>query len=114
MTPATVAKVLCDRPWHCDRLLRFLSVQSHRWAAITLAVALILIELCAAAAQPPAANLSVSSITVSPANPTVASNFTYTINISNSGPNSATGVVVTNVLPAGVAFVSGTGPGGAC
>lgn len=38
---------------------------------------------------------------------------TYTINVTNNGPSPAEAVTVTDTLPAGVTFVSGTGPGGA-
>jgi uncharacterized repeat protein (TIGR01451 family) len=37
-----------------------------------------------------------------------SSNVTYTVTVSNRGPSSATGVVITNVLPPNVAFVSAT------
>jgi uncharacterized repeat protein (TIGR01451 family) len=50
--------------------------------------------------------------TVSLAQAQVGSNLTYTITVTNSGPSSATGIVVTDTLPAGVTFTSGTGPGG--
>ena len=39
------------------------------------------------------------------------SNYTYTITVTNSGPDSADGVVVTDSLPAGVTFVSASGGG---
>lgn len=38
---------------------------------------------------------------------------TYTVNVVNNGPSAAQNVVITDTLPAGVTFVSGTGPGGA-
>jgi uncharacterized repeat protein (TIGR01451 family) len=38
---------------------------------------------------------------------------TYTIVVNNTGPSTALGVTVTDVLPTGLTFVSGTGPGGA-
>jgi uncharacterized repeat protein (TIGR01451 family) len=38
---------------------------------------------------------------------------TYTINVTNNGPSPASAVTVTDTLPAGVTFVSGTGPNGA-
>ena len=46
-----------------------------------------------------------------PANATAGANFTYTITIANLGPSAATDVVATDVLPAGVTFVSATGGG---
>ena len=45
--------------------------------------------------------------------PVVAgSNVTYTINVQNLGPNDATGVSMSDPLPAQMTFVSLTGPGG--
>jgi uncharacterized repeat protein (TIGR01451 family) len=38
----------------------------------------------------------------------VGQNLVYTINVSNSGPNEADGVVLSDALPAGVTFVSAT------
>ena len=40
-----------------------------------------------------------------------SSNLTYTISVTNFGPSSAGGVVVTDTLPAGVIFVSASGNG---
>ena len=40
-----------------------------------------------------------------------SSNLTYTISVTNFGPSSASGVVVTDALPASVTFVSATGGG---
>src|SRR5581483_9172786 len=40
-----------------------------------------------------------------------ASNLVYTISVTNFGPSSAGGVVVTDALPAGVAFVTASGNG---
>jgi uncharacterized repeat protein (TIGR01451 family) len=40
-----------------------------------------------------------------------SSNLTYTISVTNFGPSSASGVVVTDSLPATVTFVSATGGG---
>jgi uncharacterized repeat protein (TIGR01451 family) len=39
----------------------------------------------------------------------VGSNLVYSISITNRGPNAASGVVVSNHIPAGVAFISATG-----
>ncbi|HEU4402866.1 MAG TPA: DUF4347 domain-containing protein, partial [Candidatus Polarisedimenticolia bacterium] len=49
---------------------------------------------------------SASSLT-----PNVGSNVTFTITVSNAGPSGATGVTVTDLLPAGFSFVSSAGPG---
>jgi uncharacterized repeat protein (TIGR01451 family) len=55
----------------------------------------------------PAANVSISK-TVSPTNPMVNSNVTYTITATNNGPDSAAGVLLTDALPAGITCVSVT------
>ena len=44
--------------------------------------------------------------TASPMRPAVGSDVTFTVTASNAGPDAATGVVVTDVLPAGLTFVS--------
>ncbi|MEA5462054.1 DUF11 domain-containing protein, partial [Arcicella sp. LKC2W] len=44
--------------------------------------------------------------TVSKTNPSVGENITYTISVTNEGPNVATNVEVKDVLPAGLQFVS--------
>ena len=46
--------------------------------------------------------------TVSNANPSVNSNVTFTVTATNAGPSNATGVQVTDLLPAGFTFVSAT------
>lgn len=46
-----------------------------------------------------------------PASVLAASNFTYNISITNLGPSTAGGVVVTDSLPVGVTFVSASGGG---
>ena len=56
---------------------------------------------------PQQANLSLSK-TVSNATPTVGINITFFITLTNTGPATATGVTVTDLLPAGLAFVSAT------
>lgn len=54
-------------------------------------------------------------ITDSPDPATVNNNLTYTITVSNSiGPDKATGVTVTDTLPAGVTYVSATPSQGTC
>ncbi len=46
-----------------------------------------------------------------PAVVSATSNLTYTISVTNFGPSSATGVVVTDALPANVTFVSESATG---
>ena len=56
----------------------------------------------------PSANLSITK-TDSPDPVTVGQSLTYTITVSNAlGPDAAQGVVVTDILPVGVSFVSAT------
>ena len=54
---------------------------------------------------PQQADLSVTK-TVSDATPNVGDQITFTVTLSNSGPDAATGVQVTDLLPAGLTFVS--------
>lgn len=60
----------------------------------------------------PVVDLAISK-TVSSANATFADSLTYTVTVTNNGPSTASTVVVTDTLPAGVTFTSGTGPTGA-
>jgi uncharacterized repeat protein (TIGR01451 family) len=46
--------------------------------------------------------------TASPTTVTLGGNLTYTLTVTNNGPDSATGVSVVDTLPAGVTFVSAT------
>lgn len=61
---------------------------------------------------PPYADLSINK-SVSSSSPTSGSNVTYTITVTNAAgsPSSATGIVVNDVLPLGVSYVSDTGSG---
>ena len=51
------------------------------------------------------ADLAVTK-TVSDATPNVGDQITFTVTLTNSGPDAATGVQVTDLLPAGLTFVS--------
>jgi uncharacterized repeat protein (TIGR01451 family) len=53
----------------------------------------------------PTADIAVTK-TVDTASPVVGANVTFTVTAQNNGPNAATGVVVTDLLPTGLAFVS--------
>jgi uncharacterized repeat protein (TIGR01451 family) len=59
----------------------------------------------------PEADLSITK-TGSPDVVLPGNNITYTITVTNEGPSNATGVVVTDLLPAGVTFVSAKGTQG--
>jgi uncharacterized repeat protein (TIGR01451 family) len=59
------------------------------------------------------ADLSITK-TDSPDPVQVGDHLTYTIMVTNGGPSSATGVIVTDTLPGGVAFVSATPSQGSC
>ncbi|WP_417353669.1 gliding motility-associated C-terminal domain-containing protein [Flavobacterium alkalisoli] len=59
-----------------------------------------------------AADLSITK-TVNNATPLVGTNITFTVTVSNDGPQDATGVTVTDLLPTGYTFVSSTATIGA-
>lgn len=61
----------------------------------------------------PVADLSITK-TDAPDPLNVGSNLTYTITVTNNGPNSATGIAVTDAVPAGLTFVSATATQGTC
>ena len=56
---------------------------------------------------PQQADLAIAK-TVSDATPNVGDQITFTITLTNAGPDAATGVQVTDLLPAGLTFVSAT------
>ncbi|HBJ34767.1 MAG TPA: hypothetical protein DDZ51_08390 [Planctomycetaceae bacterium] len=59
----------------------------------------------------PIADMGVTK-SVSAANAQPGDQLTYTIVVTNNGPSVARGVTLTDLLPAGTTFISGTGPGG--
>ena len=61
---------------------------------------------------PQSANLSLAKI-VNDATPSIGQNVIFTLTVANAGPNTATGVVVEDLLPAGLTFVSATPSQGA-
>ena len=56
---------------------------------------------------PQQADLAVAK-TVSNPTPNVGDTITFTVTLTNAGPDAATGVEVTDLLPAGLSFVSAT------
>ena len=66
----------------------------------------------------PSASLAVAdvaiAITDTPDPVVINDNLTYTITVSNNGPNSAAGVIVADNLPTGVTYVSATPSQGTC
>ena len=60
----------------------------------------------------PANSADVAVTVTGPSSVTAGTNATYTVRVTNNGPNPATGVVLTDTLPAGATFVSMTQTGG--
>src|SRR5262249_28884759 len=65
-------------------------------------------------ASPPVSTDLAISQTDAPDPATVGQPLTYTITITNNGPDPATSVVMTDTLPAGATFVSATASQGNC
>ena len=64
---------------------------------------------------PPAPSADVSLTKTDLVDPVVAGqNITYTVSVTNNGPNTAVGVTVSDTLPAGTGFVSATPSVGTC
>ncbi|HML94807.1 MAG TPA: DUF11 domain-containing protein [Thermodesulfobacteriota bacterium] len=70
-------------------------------------------ETTAVEAEPESADISVTK-TGSPNPATVDQELTYTVTVSNSGPDVAANVVVTDTLPAGAIFISANPEQGSC
>lgn len=62
----------------------------------------------------PSADLSITKTVVTPGPYFVSQTVTYNIAVTNDGPDTATGVTVTDVLPSGTSFVSATPSQGSC
>jgi uncharacterized repeat protein (TIGR01451 family) len=58
----------------------------------------------------PSADLAVAK-TMSPASPVLGQNVTFTITVSNAGPDTASGIQVADILPTGLTYVSDNGGG---
>jgi uncharacterized repeat protein (TIGR01451 family) len=68
---------------------------------------------CSSSTSGPAADLSI--IKTGSLNPvTVGNNLTYTVTVTNNGPDTATGVALTDTLPSGISFVSAKTSQGSC
>jgi len=82
-------------------------------AALSLTLGLTLFASASEGAPSDRADLSITK-TDSPDPVTVGAALNYSIQVTNAGPDTATGVVVTDVLPKGVTFVSATPSTGSC
>ena len=65
--------------------------------------------LCATAETAPSADVSVTATGTDPS--AAGGTLIYTVTVADAGPNAATGVIVSDPLPAGVTFRSGAGCG---
>ena len=82
-------------------------------AALLLTFSLTLFAGSSNGAPGDTADLSITK-TDSPDPVTVGTALTYSIEVTNAGPDTATGVVVTDELPKGVTYVSATTTAGSC
>lgn len=64
-------------------------------------------------AYPTSSNVTITK-TPSNATPKIGDKITYALVVSNSGPDTARGVSITDTLPSGLIYVSATGPGATC
>jgi uncharacterized repeat protein (TIGR01451 family) len=94
-----------------DSATRLIKVGTNGLALITVANRMILVHPSALAT--PTADTSVQQ-TLSPNPVTVGGTFTCTYTVQNFGSWSASGIVLSNPVPAGVSFVSATASQGVC
>lgn len=64
-------------------------------------------------AYPTSSNVTIAK-TPSNATPKIGDTITYALVVSNSGPDTARGVSITDTLPTGLIYVSAAGPGSTC
>ncbi|HWR24015.1 MAG TPA: DUF11 domain-containing protein [Feifaniaceae bacterium] len=83
-------------------------MKTKRILGLLLCAALVFTVLPATALAAGAADLTVTAATVSHPEPLVGETVTFTIILTNNGPDDATGVTVSAPLPAGLTFVSAT------
>lgn len=85
---------------------------SVRALAVVVALLAVLIQPASAAVTPPGGLTLAKADSPDPA--TVGEPLTYTLTVKNPGPSAATGLVLTDSLPAAVSFQSATSSQGAC
>jgi uncharacterized repeat protein (TIGR01451 family) len=88
-------------------------VRRFAWLLGVAPVVALVLAGMVSAAPPGTANLKITK-TDSPDPVSVGANLTYTIQVQDLGPTTATGVVVTDQLPSGVDLVSATPSSGKC
>lgn len=85
----------------------------YRWLVALVSALVLGIAAVGTAAKPGSADLAISKAD-SPDPVGVGSSLTYTLQVQNLGPDPASGVIVTDELPADVDFVSATATSGQC
>jgi len=85
----------------------------YAWLLAAVPIAALVLAGMVSAAPPGTADLKITK-SDSPDPVSAGSNLTYTIQVENLGPTTATGVTVTDQLPKGVDLVSATASTGKC